>query len=435
LTGTVEQGTDDLPAVLERVGIGDSNVDFEAGHVHAAHSTVGAVRGVTVPDRDEDFTADPVELFFDLVFVFAFSRLVYHLVHHPDWTGVGEFTLLFVMIWLPWTQFTWSANAVSGNARSVRGLFLIATVASVPMAGAVTDAFAPTGGLAFAVSLSIILAMGLLTMIFGLEADHAARRAIVRYSIPNYVAIALMVTGALFESQTRVGLWIAAMVVVVIGTIRAGGEEWLVRPGHFAERHGLIVIVALGEVIVALGIPIVGNLDDGTLPIETFAALVAAGTFAGLLWWSIFDRPLPALEHRHELIADPGARGRFARNVYTYAHLPIVAGIILCAAALEQITVHPKAGLAAPFRWMLVGGLVSNLGGVAIAIGLAFRVTATERLAAAVAIAVLVAVSGELQGLTLLVLVDVALFVMLVAEHLRIEKPTGRNRTAGADTT
>jgi low temperature requirement protein LtrA len=386
------------------------------------------MRGVTVPDRDEDFTADPVELFFDLVFVFAFSRLVYHLVHHPDWTGVGEFALLFVMIWLPWTQFTWSANAVSGNARPVRVLFLIATVASVPMAGAVTEAFDPGGGLAFAISLSIILSMGLLTMLFGLEPGHAARAAMVRYSIPNYVAIALMMIGAFVDGGTRVGFWIAAMVSVVVGTIRAGSEEWLVRPGHFAERHGLIVIVALGEVIVALGIPIVANLDDGVLPLETFAALVGAGTFAGLLWWSIFDRPLPALEHRHEHIVDVKARGRFARDVYTYAHLPIVAGIILSAAALEQVTLHPKDGLAEPFRWMLIGGLAANLGGVAIAIGIAFRVPATERLAAAAVLAVLVGVSGDLQALTLLILVDLVLFAMLVAEHLRIERPRDRDR-------
>ena len=133
------------------------------------------------------------------------------------------------------------------------------------------------------------------------------------------------------------------MLVVTYGTIRAGSSEWLVRPGHFAERHGLIVIVALGEVIVALGIPVVAALEESAaLPLETIAALVAAGTFAGLLWWAYFDRPLPALEHRHEATEDVIQRGRFARDVYTYAHLPIVAGIILCAAALEEITLHPR---------------------------------------------------------------------------------------------
>ena len=102
------------------------------------------MKGVEVPDREQDFTADPVELFFDLVFVFAFSRLVYHLVHHPDWTGVGEFALLFTMIWLPWTQFTWSANAVPGNQRPVRVLLLIGTVVSVPMGASATGEPGPT---------------------------------------------------------------------------------------------------------------------------------------------------------------------------------------------------------------------------------------------------------------------------------------------------
>ena len=98
------------------------------------------MKGVDLPPAEDDFTADPVELFFDLAFVFAFSQLVAHLVHHPDWVGVGEFLLLIVMIWIPWSQFTWSANAVAGNARPVRVLFLIGTVASVPMAASITTA-------------------------------------------------------------------------------------------------------------------------------------------------------------------------------------------------------------------------------------------------------------------------------------------------------
>jgi low temperature requirement protein LtrA len=103
------------------------------------------------------------------VFVFAFSRLVYHLVHHPDWAGVGEFALLFMMIWLPWTQFTWSANAVSGNQRTVRALFLVGTVASVPMAASITTALDDGGG-SFAIPLAVILSLGLFTMLFGLPA-------------------------------------------------------------------------------------------------------------------------------------------------------------------------------------------------------------------------------------------------------------------------
>lgn len=380
--------------------------------------------GIVAPPHEDDFTADPVELFFDLVYVFAFSRLVHHLVNHPDWGGGAEFALLFLMIWLPWTQFTWSANAVAGNARPVRIMFLVATVASVPMAGAVEAALSEqgNGGAVFAISLSVILALALVMMMFGVDRSSEVRRSIVRYSAYNWLAIVLMVVGGFLDRTPRIAVWVLALVSIVVGTLMAGKREWLVRPGHFAERHGLIVIVALGEVIVALGAPVVASLDEhGDLPAETLVALIAAGAFGALVWWSFFDRPNPALEHRHEQHDDPKLRGRYARDVYTYAHLPIVAGVILSAAALEEITLHPKIELDTPFRWMLIIGLSLTLLGVAAAIMRAFRALALERIGAAAVLVVVVALGGSMRGLTLLVLVDAILFAMLVVEHVRVE--------------
>ncbi len=379
------------------------------------------MKGIVVPPQEDDFTADPVELFFDLAYVFAFSRLVYLLVHEPNWTGVGEFALLFWLIWLPWTQFTWSANAVSGNNRKVRVAFLIGTVASVPMAASVTTAFGD-GGLSFAIPLAVILSLGLVTMIVGLERDSEVFSSVVSYSIPNIIAVVVLITGALFDRGIRIPVWIAAIAIVVFGTIRAGDGEWLVRPGHFAERHGLILIVALGEVIVAVGVPVVESLEDGKgLPGRTLAALVAAGTFACLLWWAYFDRVNPALEHRHEG-QDPHHRGSFARDVYTYAHLPIIAGVIVMAAALEEITLHPKDTLPLEFRWMLFSGLVMFFGGIGLAVWRAFHVIAKERLAALVVMLIPVSLAGSFDGLTLLVVTDVVILLGLMSEHVRIER-------------
>jgi low temperature requirement protein LtrA len=382
------------------------------------------VRGIEIPPPEDDFTADPAELFFDLTYVFAFNRLVYLLVHEPDWAGFGEFALLMTMIWVPWTQFTWSANAVAGNTRSVRALFMIATVASVPMAGSVTAALGDdgNGGVIFAVSLSVILGMALATMIFGLDPDSTARHSIVRYSANNWIGMALMITGGFLDRTPRIIVWIAAMVVVVAGTVTAGGQEWIVRPGHFAERHGLIAIVALGELIVAVGIPVVDSFTEaGDLPLSTLAALVAAGAFAGLTWWSLFDRPMHALEHRHEMHDDVVERGRFARDVYTYAFLPVVAGIIISAAGLEEITLHPRDELPEPFRWMYLGGICVTMVGIVLAIWRAFGRLAVERIVAAVLLLGLAAVATSIEGLVLLIVVDVVMAVTLVIEHLRVE--------------
>ncbi len=387
------------------------------------------MRGIEVPPREEDFTADPVELFFDLAFVFAFSRLVYLLVHEPNWTGVGEFALLFTLIWLPWTQFTWSANAVSGNDRKVRVAFLIGTVASIPMAASTTTAL-DDGGIAFAISLAVILSLALFTMIAGLERDSAVYTSIIRYSIPNVIALVVLIAGAFFERDTRIVVWIVAIVIVLYGTVRAGESEWLVRPGHFAERHGLILIVALGEVIVAIGIPVVAALEDGDgLPGTTLTALIASGAFACLLWWAYFDRVNPALEHRHAG-EDLLHRGSFARDVYTYGHISIIAGVIVIAAALEEITLHPKDVLPVEFRWMLFVGLVMFFGGVAVTIWRAFHVVAKERVIAVAVLAVPTAFAGSMSGLTLLLLTDALLVVVLIAEHGRIE---GWSRRAAVD--
>jgi low temperature requirement protein LtrA len=383
------------------------------------------MRGIVLPDAEDDFTADPVELFFDLAYVFAFSQLAYILVHDPTWNGVGEFALLFVLVWLPWTQFTWSANAVSGNARPVRVLFLIATVASIPMAGSLRGALHGEGSETFAISMSIILAMGLFTMVVGLPDDSPVRRSILRYSVPNLVAIAVIVFGSFLPVELMIGLWLVAICIIVAGTLMAGGSEWIIRPGHFAERHGLIVIVALGELVVAIGIAVVDSLaEDAALPTRTLAALVAGGAFAGLMWWSYFDRPLRALEHRHHQHADDGiSSGRFARDVYTYGHLPIVAGLILVAAALEEVSLHPGDALPDEFRWMLAGGIVAFLGGIGIAVHRAYGVFARERIIGGALVVALVAAAGSMDALVLLVAVNLLLGLVLVVEHFRVERP------------
>ena len=144
------------------------------------------MRGVELPERTEDFTADLVELFFDLTFVLAFSQLTSHLVHNPTWEGSGEAAILFLMVWLPWSQFTWSANAVPGNSRSVRAVFLVATTTSVGTADSVTTAF-DDGGAVFAASASVILLMELALMAVALEPKSPEFRAAITYAIPNIV--------------------------------------------------------------------------------------------------------------------------------------------------------------------------------------------------------------------------------------------------------
>ncbi len=379
------------------------------------------MRGLVVPDSEEDFSADQVELYFDLAFVFAFAQLVSYLHAEHSLEGVARASLLFLMVWLPWTQFTWSANAISSSARVVRFLFLVATVATMPMAASTKDAFGD-GGLLFALSMATIFLMAVAALVSGLWNMVEVRASAIRYSIPITIAIVLFAAGGLVPGNGRILVWLLAVAVFIYSTTRAGEDAWLVRPGHFAERHGLILIIALGEVMVAIGLPVADAFLDGeTVGGQILVALVLAGVFAGLLWWSYFDRVAPALEYRAEQTSDPIARGRLARDAYSYCHYFIVGGVILAAAALEEITLHPDEPLDGIWRWMLFIGLAAFLLGIVAAVWRAFGMVARERLIAVVLVGGLMVVGRELDGILLLAVLNVILAGMVVTEHQRIE--------------
>ena len=379
------------------------------------------MKGIELPPLTEDFTADPVELFFDLAYVFAFSQLVALLIHEPTWAGAGKAALLFGLLWLPWQQLTWAANAVSGNGRPVRILFLVATVVSIPMAASTSTAF-EGGGPVFAIALTGIMLIGFVMQTIGTTEEVDYRSAALTWIGPNVVAILVLVVGSFYDGSVRLAFWLGTVAIVLWAMVRAADADWLVRPGHFAERHGLIIIVALGEVIVAIGIPVVAALEEnGGLSLATISALLASGGFAGLLWWAYFDRPGPGLEYAASKL-DGRRAGRYIRDVYTWAHAPIVAGVILSAAALEEIALHPRDPVHVEFRVMLAAGLFMFLIGVYLAVWRAFRAQARERLVGAMAIAGIVFAGASLEGLNMLTLVVITMFVVLVFEHRRIQR-------------
>ena len=192
------------------------------------------MRGLEIPELEEDFAADPVELFFDLAYVFAFSQLVALILHDATWHGIGEAGLLLLLLWLPWSQFTWSANAVSGNSRRARVLFLLATTASVPMAASITTALG-AGGLLFALPLAAIFLLALAMMVLSLASDSDVRRSALRYAAPSACAMALIVLGAFFHGDARVVIWIAG-ALTFIGATLVGRHRGMDRP-HRALRR------------------------------------------------------------------------------------------------------------------------------------------------------------------------------------------------------
>ena len=220
-------------------------------------------------------------------------------------------------------------------------------------------------------------------------------------------------------------------VVILIGAVaNARSGDWIVRPGHFAERHGLIIIITLGEIVVAIGISVVDSLAEGDgLPARTLVALSAAGAMAGLLWWGYFDRVLPAMEHHAESL-EGRKRAHFVADTYTGLHAFMVAGIVAAAAAAEEILLHPKDPVHTEFLVMFVGGLALFFGGIVAGALRAYRVVAKERLIAIVAIALVAFIGKSWDGVLLLLAVDAVLLVSIIAEQLRIESPSAATATA-----
>jgi low temperature requirement protein LtrA len=291
------------------------------------------------------------------------------------------------------------------------------------MAASVATAFG-AGGPVFVVGLGIIYLLAVATMALGVEAGSGVQQSLVRWVVPNLGALALLLVGGFVASETtRTVLWVAALAVVLAAMLAAGRGDWIIRSGHFAERHGLIVIVALGEVIVAIGRPVVDALESGGgLPGLTVLALVSSGLFAALLWWSYFDRLAPALEHKGEEVEGDRERGRYVRDVYTWGHLPLVAGIILAAAALEEITLHPGDAVEPSFRLMMFAGLALSVVGATASVWRAFRAIARERVVAVAVLGAVLLVGGELDGIVLLLVNDAVVASTLAVEHHRIER-------------
>jgi low temperature requirement protein LtrA len=277
-----------------------------------------------------------LELFFDLVFVFAITQLVGLL--HSDHTaaGWGRAGVMMWLVWWAWSQYTWAGNAIDLDRRATRLWMLVATGAMLLAAAAIPDAFGDSGSW-FAVPYAAVRLLGLALYWFGLR-DQPAHQAALRSYLPIATISALLVlTGGVLGGTGRLVLWSAAILIDVASALAAGRGEFQVDPGHFAERHGLIVIIALGESVIATG----ATATEVGLTRDVAALLTIAFVAVAGLWWTYFDWVHQAAEAR--LVDEPAHRRRahLARDLYTLGHLPIVAGTVVFAAAIEEALVHP----------------------------------------------------------------------------------------------
>jgi low temperature requirement protein LtrA len=292
----------------------------------------------------------PLELFFDLVFVFAITQVTGFLSHDPTWKGLVEGIALLGVLWWAWSCYAWLENTAASDEGAVRLVMLSAMAAMLIVSLAVPGAFTDDA-LIFAVAYLVVrvLHVGMYWVIS--REDPELRRLTWRLAASMLPAAALLVVAGLVHGAPRAAAWILALAVDYGGLALAGTAGWRVQAGHFAERHGGFVIIALGESIVAVGVGASGlELDAGIIVAALLGVVVA-----GALWWAYFD-VVAAVGERELTLADSLRRARLARDSYTYLHLPMVAGIVLLALGIKKTLGHMEDELALVPAVCLCGG-------------------------------------------------------------------------------
>ena len=309
-----------------------------------------------------------VELFFDLVFVFAVTQLSHTLLEHFTLIGTLQVALLFTAVWWAWINTSWVTNWLDPQWSAVRLLLFALMLAGLVLSMSIPKAFS-TYGLAFALGFAATQLMRDGFMLWALRRHHRGNfRNFQRIFTWHAAAVVLWIAGGLREPQTRLLLWLMALAIDTLGPSlffyvpglgRSTLADWDVEGAHLAERCGLFVIIALGESILITGATFAGldwTATTGAAFVQAFAGSIA-------MWWIYFNI---GAEWAAEKIAEAEDPGRMGRLAYTYLHLPIIAGIIVCAVADELVLAHPLghseiklliAGIGGPVLYLIGNAL------------------------------------------------------------------------------
>jgi len=389
---------------------------------------------VTLRDRlrfegtDESHRVTSLELFFDLVFVYALTQVTALLAADPTWGGVARGSVILGMLWFAWCSYAWLGNQAKADEGVVRAGLVAAMMPMFVVALATIEAFDDLDGgwygpLVFAVAMILVRAVHLLVYAIAAGDDRGLLLQLARTAASVSVWATLLVIGCFFDGTTQLVIWFAALTVDYLGIYFGGTEGWrLNAPSHFAERHGLIVIIALGESIVALGVGAAEKPVSGPL----ITAVVLGLVVSVAMWWAYFDVVAPVAER--VLHSTQGAdRARLGRDSYTYLHFPMVAGIVFLALGLKKVIeyvadsehhdlVDPLTGV--PLLALYGGVVMYLLAHVAFRLRNVHSVNRQRVVASAVLVA-LTPVAGRLPALAALGVLAAVLVALIGFESTR----------------
>jgi low temperature requirement protein LtrA len=382
----------------------------------------------TLADRLEDKPVEveqdvtPLELFFDLVFVFAITQVTGFVSGDPTWTRLVEGMAILAALWWAWEAYVWLGNTAASDEGAVRVVLLSAMGAMLVASLAVPRAFGEDG-VVFGVAYLMVRALHLGAYAIVARDDPQLRSLVARMATTMIPASLLLVVAGALDGTAQAVLWAAALTLDYGGLVARGTEGWRVVASHFAERHGLVIIIALGESIVALGVGAQGlGLDAGIITGALLGVAVAAA-----LWWAYFDFvALVAARVLRE--APPDDQVRIARDSYTYLHLPMVAGIVLFALGTKKTLAHVGEDLEAVPAVALCGGVALYLVALSMLKRRNIGSFNRPRLAAAGLLVVLAPIATVMPALVALGLVAVVACGLIAYEVVRYAETRDRVR-------
>jgi low temperature requirement protein LtrA len=305
---------------------------------------------MSVAAAEHEHRVTPRELFFDLVFVFGFTQVATLLADDATFAGIGRGVLVLGALWWAWAAYAWLTNIVDPE-ESVVGLALLVALSAIFVAALVVpDAFGDEAVL-FGAAFFVVCAMHVTLNVLVARGNRDLLSAVLRVA-PWSLLGATLILAAGFADGARTWLWIAALACSYAGGLLSGSAGWLVHPSHFAERHGLVLIIALGEAFIAIGIGATG-IDIG---LGEIAAAILGLLVATSFWLAYFD----FFSLRGERLLLDAAQGpervALARDAYTYLHFPMIVGIVLFAFAMKFVVAHVGDELDWVTAFALCGG-------------------------------------------------------------------------------
>lgn len=364
----------------------------------------------------------PLELFFDLVFVLAFTQCTGLMSDMPTWEGVGRAMLVLGVLWWAWVGYAWLTSVIDPEEGAVR-IVMFGATAGLLVAGLCAPQAFGDQALPFAIAYGLVRVAHIILFLIAARDDPNLHRSVLGLALSTALGVGLLFGAAFAGGGVRYALWIAAIVADFGGPAVFGADGWTLVPVHFAERHGLVIILALGESVVALGAGAQVELSA-----EVYVAAVLGVAVAAALWWIYFDVVALVTAQRLEQAPPGRTRNELARDSYSYLHFPMVAGIVLAAFGLEESLPHLDDPLHVVPAFALCGGVaVYLLAHVVLRLRNAHTVSRT-RLGVAVLLLALWPLATEMTALTSLVTVNVVLWLMIAYENAHYDQRRYRLR-------